>query len=315
MSFNNSKYPRYLVPETFHNSYRSNHTWINHQGSNDIVSRLKEGTLDDRQSSSALTVSSRTQGGNDCKPHLPPTRAEEIVAWAADTFADGLVMSTSFGIQAAVMLHLVTQVVPKIPVIWIDTGYLPAPTYLFAEELTEKLGLNLKIYQPAMSSARMEALHGKLWELEDDPARHCYHQIRKVEPMQRALQGLGATAWLIGSRQAQTRHHQLRHNLYIHAKCYKVLPILNWTDQDIHTYLQEHGLPYHPFFELGYTSVGDWHSSHPVRGNGEGGPAYLQRRNSANSHPHTHRSEQNTEGNFYLPRTLPECQSLDSSFL
>ncbi len=60
-----------------------------------------------------------------------------IVQWAAEIFGDGLVMSTSFGIQAAVMLHLVTSVVPNIPIIWVDTGYLPTETYIFAEQLTE----------------------------------------------------------------------------------------------------------------------------------------------------------------------------------
>ena len=73
--------------------------------------------------------------------------ATDVVKWAAETCGEGLVMSTSFGIQSAVMLHLVTQILPDIPVIWIDTGYLPAETYVFAEELTQRLNLNLKVYQ------------------------------------------------------------------------------------------------------------------------------------------------------------------------
>ena len=66
---------------------------------------------------------------------LENAEASSIVEWSAETFGDGLVMSTSFGIQAAVMLHLVTRIVPKIPVIWVDTGYLPSETYKFAENL------------------------------------------------------------------------------------------------------------------------------------------------------------------------------------
>ena len=73
--------------------------------------------------------------------------AAEIVAWAEATFGEGLVMSTSFGIQAAVMLHLVTAIIPDIPIIWIDTGYLPPETYQFAEDLSQRLHLNLKVYQ------------------------------------------------------------------------------------------------------------------------------------------------------------------------
>ena len=64
-----------------------------------------------------------------------------------NSFADGLVMSTSFGIQSAVMLHLVTQQLPKIPVIFIDTGYLFPETYRFAEELTERLSLDIHLYK------------------------------------------------------------------------------------------------------------------------------------------------------------------------
>jgi len=120
--------------------------------------------------------------------------ALSLVEWSVETFGDGLVMSTSFGIQAAVMLHLVTQVKPKIPVIWVDTGYLPAETYKFAKNLTKRLKLNLKIYQSPFSPARMEALFGKLWEQDDVESLNRYDQIRKVEPMQRALEELEATA-------------------------------------------------------------------------------------------------------------------------
>ena len=82
---------------------------------------------------------------------LESVDAAQVVAWARDTFGSGLVMSTSFGVQSAVMLHLVTQVVPEIPVIFIDTGFHFLDTYKFADELTERLHLNLKVYQPTHS--------------------------------------------------------------------------------------------------------------------------------------------------------------------
>jgi len=84
---------------------------------------------------------------------LEKATAQERVQWAVDTYGDGLVLTTSFGIQAAVMLHLVTQIVPKIPVIFIDTGYHFPETYRFAAELTKKLDLNLKTYVPAQTAA------------------------------------------------------------------------------------------------------------------------------------------------------------------
>ena len=189
---------------------------------------------------------------------------EAIVQWAALAFADRLVMSTSFGIHSAAMLHLVTRVVPDIPVIWVDTGYLPAETYRFADELSHRLKLNLNVYQSPISPARMEALHGRPWEREDSIDLDRYHQIRKIEPMQRALQELGATAWLAGIRAEQTDHRKSLRDVHRQWGRLKVLPMLRWTNKDVHEYLQIHDLPYHPLFERGYASVGDWHSSRPI---------------------------------------------------
>ena len=228
--------------------------------------------------------------------------AVELVTWAADTFANGLVMSTSFGIQAAVMLHLVTQVVPNIPVIWVDTGYLPAQTYLFAEELTQRLSLNLQVYQSPMSPARMEAIYGKLWEFNDVKAFNQYDQIRKVEPMQRALQDLQATAWLAGLRGTQTNYRQSLRRIDVQSHRYKVLPILRWHSKDIYEYLQAHDLPYHPFFDLGYTTVGDWHSSRPVGAEDD-------------NDRDTRFQGLKEECGLHLPQTPEESQSLDSSSL
>ena len=188
---------------------------------------------------------------------------QRLVEWAAETFGDGLVMSTSFGIQSAAMLHLATRAVPEIPVIWIDTGYLPPETYRFAAELTEKLELNLKVYQSPLSPARMEALHGQLWEREDLAALNRYHHLRKVEPMQRALRELGATAWLAGLRAEQTDHRRTLRRVDRQDGHYKLAPILGWTSRDVHAYLKVHDLPYHPLFDAGYATVGDWHSSRP----------------------------------------------------
>ncbi len=190
--------------------------------------------------------------------------ASQLIQWASLVAGNRLVMSTSFGIQSAALLHLVTRVLPEIPVMWVDTGYLPAETYRFAEELTRRLNLNLKVYQSAITPARMEALYGRLWELKDVQALDRYHRIRKVEPMQHALQELGATAWLAGLRAEQTEHRRTLRRVDRQSGRLKVLPILRWTAKDVHEYLRTHDLPYHPLFEQGYASVGDWHSSRPI---------------------------------------------------
>ncbi len=196
--------------------------------------------------------------------HLAKTSAEEAIEWATNRFGNGLAMTTSFGIQSAALLHLATSVNPDIPVIWIDTGYLPAETYRFADQLTKRLNLNLKVYQSEMSPARMESDWGKLWEsgrLED---LNLYDQIRKVEPMKRALAETGTQAWLAGLRSQQTDFRKTLSPLSYDGERYKLLPILDWHSRDVYEYLTQHDLPYHPFFDQGYTTVGDWHSSRPL---------------------------------------------------
>jgi phosphoadenosine phosphosulfate reductase len=198
---------------------------------------------------------------DDC---LGASSPERIVAWAAETFGDGLVMSTSFGIQSAALLHLATRVKPKLPVIWVDTGYLPAETYRFAEALTQRLDLNLHVTQAALSPARMEALHGRLWESDDPEVLNRYDRIRKVEPMQAALDALGATAWLAGLRSEQTDHRRSLPVIGRQGARFKIHPILRWSTRDTYTYLKQHDLPLHPLFEQGFATVGDWHSSRAV---------------------------------------------------
>ena len=186
--------------------------------------------------------------------------AEERVRWAVEAFGEGLVMTTSFGIQSAVMLHLVTRIVPRIPVVFIDTGYLFPETYRFAQELSGALQLNLRVYGPAMSAARQEALHGKQWEQGSEGLKR-YNFANKIEPMERAVRELGATAWLTGLRRSQASSREKLRVVEMQNKIAKIHPIIDWDNRRVHRYLTEHGLRYHPLWEQGYASVGDWHST------------------------------------------------------
>lgn len=209
----------------------------------------------------AMTASATLQL-DDVNPTLDGKPAEEIIQWAADTFGSGLAMTSSFGAQSAVMLHLATRVVPDIPVILIDTGYLFAETYHFIKLLQERLSLNLKVYNPAITPARYEALHGKTWEYAEGLDH--YHGVFKVEPLQRALENLGVTAWLAGLRADQTDHRKTLDPVIRQNGIYKVHPILQWTRKDVGEYLARHDLPYHPLVEKGYASIGDTHSTRPI---------------------------------------------------
>ncbi|MCP5158186.1 MAG: phosphoadenylyl-sulfate reductase [Gammaproteobacteria bacterium] len=191
---------------------------------------------------------------------LEAVPAEQRVAWALESFPSRIVMTSSFGAQSAVCLHLVTQRWPEIPVVLIDTGYLFPETYRFIDELVERLSLNLHIYRALHSPAWQEARYGRLWEQGLEGINR-YNQMNKVEPMQRALQDLGAEAWISGLRrqQAKSRQH-LDVLLWRNGRC-KIHPIIDWTDRDIYRYLSQHGLPYHPLWEQGYVSIGDVHTT------------------------------------------------------
>ena len=191
---------------------------------------------------------------------LETQSAEQRVAWALANFSSRIVMTSSFGAQSAVCLHLVTQQCPDIPVVLVDTGYLFPETYQFIDQLSERLSLNLRIYRAPLSAAWQEARYGKLWE-QGLEGLDRYNHLNKVEPMQRALRDLGAEAWISGLRRQQARSRQhLDVLLSRNGRC-KIHPIIDWTDRDVYRYLSKHTLPYQPLWEQGYVSIGDVHTT------------------------------------------------------
>ncbi len=201
----------------------------------------------------------------EARNHLSQLSAEGRLIWASQQYEAGFVLTTSFGIQSAVMLHMIQQLKSKntIPIIWIDTGYLPVETYCYAEKLTNQLNLNLQVFQSPISPARMEALYGKLWETNSLKDIEKYHLIRKVKPLEQALNDLNVECWASGVRGGQTEHRRSMTVIDEIRGRLSLRPLLEWTNKDIFYYMEEHNLPQHPLFEKGYSSVGDWHSSEP----------------------------------------------------
>ncbi|MBU2895238.1 phosphoadenylyl-sulfate reductase [Vibrio hepatarius] len=191
---------------------------------------------------------------------LEKQTAQERVSWALEHLEGAHVVSSSFGVQAAVMLHLVTQIKPNIPVILTDTGYLFAETYQFIDELTDKLSLNLKIYRSQQGTAWQEARYGKLWEQGLEGIEK-YNRINKVEPMRRALNDLNVKVWFSGLRREQSHSRAHLPILSVQNGVFKFLPIIDWTNKDVHYYLEQYHLEYHPLRDEGYLSVGDTHTT------------------------------------------------------
>ena len=174
-------------------------------------------------------------------------------------------MTTSFGIQSSVLLHMLSRLSggETVPVIWVDTGYLPAETYRYASTLCERLGTRLVVAQSSMSPARMEAVHGRLWETGREQDLDLYLRLRKVEPLEEALSGREVSCWASGVRRGQTELRKTMTVLDPIRERLSLRPLLRWTNRDVFYYMQEHDLPQHPLFDQGYSTVGDWHSSGP----------------------------------------------------
>ena len=196
---------------------------------------------------------------------LQNASARTRVRWAVEKFGDQLVMSSSFGAQSAVMLHMVSSMAPRVPIILVDTGYLFPQTYRFVEALEGRLGLNLHVYKPRMTPARQEALFGKLWKKGEEGLSK-YNLMNKIEPMNRALMDFKAKGWLAGLRKEQSSSRRHLDVVMKQDKITKIHPIIDWSDYDVYRYLTNNNLPYHPLWEEGYVSIGDTHSTSRLMG-------------------------------------------------
>ena len=158
---------------------------------------------------------------------------------------------SSFGTESAVLLHLVAQADPTIPVIFVDTLKMFEETLDYREELTRRLGLvNSSVVQPDAAVLAAKDENGLRWSW--DPDGCC--EIRKVEPLRRAKQGLDA--WISGRKAFQSVTRQNLPRFEIEDGRLKINPLGDWTKDDLEAYFEEHDLPRHPLEALGYLSVG-----------------------------------------------------------
>ena len=186
--------------------------------------------------------------------------AEDRVAWGLESLPGEHALSSSFGAQAAVSLHLVTQQRPDIPVVLIDTGYLFRETHDFAALLRDRLHIDLRIHRSPIAPDVMEARLGRLWE-QGIAGIERYNRLRKVEPMQRALTELGVQTWIAGIRRSQSTTRAGIDFLKQRDGRWKLHPLADWSDRDVGTYLSRYDLPYHPLWHQGYVSIGDVHTT------------------------------------------------------
>lgn len=191
---------------------------------------------------------------------LAGLNASERIAWSLNHTPGPHMLTSSFGAQAAVMLHLVTEQRADIPVVVVDTGYLFPQTYMYIDLLVSRLNLNLIVVRPLLSPAWQEARYGKRWETGPEGIKE-YNQMNKVEPLQRTMQELGVGTWFTGLRREQSKSRKETPFIDVVDGRVKLQPIADWSLEMVSHYLTKHSLPVHPLLEQGYASMGDWHST------------------------------------------------------
>ncbi|WP_343190198.1 phosphoadenylyl-sulfate reductase [Buchnera aphidicola (Mollitrichosiphum nigrofasciatum)] len=186
--------------------------------------------------------------------------ATERITWALNNLFSNFVLTSSFGVQSAVLLHLMTTQKPKIPVILIDTGYLFPETYKFIDILHSRLCLNLHVFNANISSSWQKVRYGELWNMGLEGI-NLYNNINKIQPMNKSFSKFSVRTWFAGLRIQQSSTRAKLSYLSLQKNIFKFLPILDWSNLHIHKYLKKHNLPYHPLWDKGYVSVGDVHTT------------------------------------------------------
>lgn len=167
----------------------------------------------------------------------------DVVSWALDLDVP-TIATTSMGRNAAVMLHLVSQVDPDLPTIWVDTGYNLRDTYLVADRLINDLQLNIHVYSPLMTSERRNAIMGGIPTVDEEERHEEFTRQVKLEPFDRALADFAPDIWLTGIRREETEHRKTLDTVSLDNRgIIKVAPIFYWSDDEVEAYMEAHRLP------------------------------------------------------------------------
>ncbi|MDB4299733.1 phosphoadenosine phosphosulfate reductase family protein [bacterium] len=167
---------------------------------------------------------------------------DEIIRWALGLNLSAMV-TTSMGINAAATLHAVVTQAPNTPVVWIDSGFNLKDTYVNADLIEARLGLNLHTYSPSITAERLIARLGGIPQLTDTQHQWFTEQV-KLAPFRRALTELQPALWFTGIRQGETAHRRQLDIVSEDARgLLKIAPFFYATVEDVDAYMREHNLP------------------------------------------------------------------------
>jgi len=177
---------------------------------------------------------------------------DQILRWAVETFRGKVALSSSFGGNSAALIHMTVQAEPQIPVLFLNTGFLFRETLVYAQELRQRFGLNLREFKATRE--QMDETRQNLAVRRENGGTKCCDDA-KVDLMKRSLEGV--SCWISGLRRGQG---STRKDIKIIEEprpgLIKVYPLANWSGKDLYAYMKKHDLPLHPLWEKGFTSIG-----------------------------------------------------------
>lgn len=190
-----------------------------------------------------------------------------VLTWCYTAFAsDRIKMSTSFGAEGMVLLHLLLQVTKRPRLFTIDTGRFFQETYEVWQQVIDRYGVTIETHAPAPEDlAELTADTGpNLFYQSVEQRKRCCH-VRKVKPLQTAL--ADADLWITGIRkeQAGSRTEQPMFSYSAKHDVYKVCPLVHWTEANVWEYIRNNGLPYNKLHDRGYRTIGCAPCCRPVR--------------------------------------------------
>lgn len=191
---------------------------------------------------------------------LQGRKAEDILQIAIrDLFPNEIALVSSFGAEAAVLLHLVAQADRRTPVLFLDTGKLFGETLSYRDQLVSRLGLtDVRVLTPDPKALAIHDEAGTLWFRS---AEDCC-RIRKIEPLARGLKPFAA--WINGRKRFQAATRQNIPLVEVDGARLKFNPLAAWSAADTEAYFTRHDLPRHPLVAQGYPSIGCAPCTQPV---------------------------------------------------
>jgi len=181
--------------------------------------------------------------------------ARSRVRSAIDEFGGSLAILTSFQREGVVIMDLALAVSPDIPVVTIDTGRLPRETFEMIDALEARFGIKVERIQPDPAEVgEMVEMHGLDLFRDGVPQRMLCCNVRKVRPLAERMRGMAA--YLTGIRRGQNAERAEVEAFDRGSSPVRVSPLVDWSAEEVLAYTREHGLPEHPLYSRGYTSIG-----------------------------------------------------------